>query len=243
VLLLAVIGSIVFNDSSKSSVDNKDVNGIVDRKVAAAIQNLQAQPAPGVGVYDTIRAPLVVVQATTNGGTIELGSGVIVNNQGEILTALHVVQGATSIKVSFSDGTNSPATTQTTDADHDSAVLMPQQLPQVVVPAVLGGGVRIGDEAFAVGHPMGLVGSLSAGVISGLDRTFKLPNGRTLSGLIQFDTAVNPGNSGGPLLNVKGQVVGIVTGLANPTGAGSFAGIGFAVPIGAAGGAAGAPSR
>ena len=87
------------------------------------------------------------------------------------------------------------------------------------------------------------MGSLSAGVISGLDRSFKLPNGRMLSGLIQFDAAVNPGNSGGPLLNDKGQVIGIVTGLANPTGAGNFVGIGFAVPIGAAAGGAGGPSQ
>jgi S1-C subfamily serine protease len=111
------------------------------------------------------------------------------------------------------------------------------------VPAVLGGGAQIGDEAFAVGHPLGLVGSLSAGVVSGLNRTFPLQNGRTLTGMIQFDAAVNPGNSGGPLLNRNGQVIGIVTGLANPSGEDNFIGIGFAVPIGTAGGAAGAPGR
>jgi S1-C subfamily serine protease len=122
-------------------------------------------------------------------------------------------------------------------------VLTPAKLPEVVVPAVLGGGAQIGDEAFAVGHPLGLVGSLSAGVISGLDRSFPLSNGKTLTGMIQFDAAVNPGNSGGPLLNRNGQVIGIVTGLANPAGDDDFIGIGFAVPIGTAGGAAGAPSR
>ena len=80
-------------------------------------------------------------------------------------------------------------------------------------------------------------------MISGLDRTFKLGDGRTLSGMIQFDAAVNPGSSGGPLLNTKGQVIGIVTGLVNPAGTDEFAGIGFAVPIGTAGGAAGAPAK
>jgi S1-C subfamily serine protease len=113
----------------------------------------------------------------------------------------------------------------------------------VIVPAVLGPSPLIGDDAFAVGNPLGLVGSLSAGVISGLDRTFKLQNGRTLSGMIQFDAAVNPGSSGGPLLNVKGQVIGIVTGLENPAGTDNFAGIGFAVPIATAGQAAGAPAK
>jgi S1-C subfamily serine protease len=113
----------------------------------------------------------------------------------------------------------------------------------VVVPAVLGGGAQVGEEAFVVGHPLGLVGSLSAGVISGLDRSFPLGNGRTIGGMIQFDAAVNPGSSGGPLLNSNGQVIGIVTGLANPGGDDRFSGIGFAVPIGAAGGAAGAPAR
>jgi S1-C subfamily serine protease len=122
-------------------------------------------------------------------------------------------------------------------------VLTPQQLPTVVVPAVLGGGAQIGDETFAVGNPLGLVGSLSAGVISGLGRTFPLTNGKTLTGMIQFDAAVNPGNSGGPLLNREGQVIGIVTGLANSTGDDQFIGIGFAVSISAAGGAAGAPAK
>ena len=108
---------------------------------------------------------------------------------------------------------------------------------------MLGGGVQIGDQVFAVGHPLGLVDTLTAGVVSGLDRTFTVANGRTLTGLIQFDAAVNPGSSGGPLLNSQGQVIGIVTGLANPAGVDDFAGIGFAVPIATAGGAAGAPAK
>ena len=108
---------------------------------------------------------------------------------------------------------------------------------------MLGGGGAVGDQAFAVGHPLGYVGSLTAGVISGLDRSVKVNNGKTLKGLIQFDAAVNPGNSGGPLLNRGGEVIGIVTALANPSPDGHFLGIGFAVPIGAAGGAANAPAK
>ena len=120
----------------------------------------------------------------------------------------------------------------------------PAARPTDVVPAVLGNphAMRVGDEAFAVGHPFGLYGSMSAGIISGFDRTFRPPNsGQRLGGMIQIDAAVNPGNSGGPLLNRYGQVVGIVTGLANPTDQNFFVGIGFAVPIDVAGGAAGLP--
>jgi S1-C subfamily serine protease len=102
--------------------------------------------------------------------------------------------------------------------------------------------MRVGDEAYAVGNPLGLTGSMSAGVISGFNRTIPLnDDGDLLEGLIQFDTAVNPGNSGGPLLNRYGQVIGIVTALANPTENNTFIGIGFAVPIGTASAAAGAP--
>jgi S1-C subfamily serine protease len=113
----------------------------------------------------------------------------------------------------------------------------------VIVPAVLGGGGEVGDETYAVGHPLGYVASLTSGVISGLDRSIKATDGQTLRGLIQFDAAVNPGNSGGPLLDRSGQVIGIVTALANPSRDGYFIGIGFAVPIGTAGGAANAPAK
>ena len=108
---------------------------------------------------------------------------------------------------------------------------------------MLGGAGQVGQEAYAVGHPLGYFGSLTSGVISGLDRSIKAPGGKTLRGLIQFDAAVNPGNSGGPLLNRGGQVIGVVTALANPSRDGYFIGIGFAVPIGTAGGAANAPPK
>lgn len=232
--------------SSRPATSEADVNGIVDEKLGAAIEALQAQPPASVTVYQAIVPPLVVVETQRPGGAggrSGIGSGVIVNTDGDILTSLHVVEGAAGITVSFSDGTKSPAAISSTDAAHDIAVLTPARLPEVVVPAVLGGGTRVGEEVFAVGHPLGLVGSLSAGVVSGLDRSFPLANGRTLGGMIQFDAAVNPGNSGGPLLNRNGQVIGIVTGLANPGGDDEFIGIGFAVPIATAGGAAGAPAR
>jgi S1-C subfamily serine protease len=245
----AVLIAIQLWPSSGSAISAADVNSIVDQKVGTAITNLQALPPASVTVYNSIRPAMVLIQAEgvagKNGAApgSALGSGIIVNAQGDILTALHVVDGSTSIKVSFSDGSDAAATVKSSDPDHDIAVLTPAKLPGVVTPAVLGGGAQVGDEAFAVGHPLGLVDSLSAGVVSGLNRSFPLANGKTLTGMIQFDTAVNPGNSGGPLLNREGQVIGIVTGLANPAGDDDFIGIGFAVSIGTAGGAAGAPPK
>ena len=123
-------------------------------------------------------------------------------------------------------------------------MLTPDQAPAKPAPATLGnpGAMHIGSEAYIVGNPFGLVGSLSAGVVSGLDRSFKVPNdNRTINGLIQVDAAVNPGNSGGPLLDRDGHVVGIVTALVNPTKEDVFIGIGLAVPIDVAGGGAGLP--
>ena len=174
----------------------------------------------------------------------DLGTGVVVDTAGDVLTALHVVAGATSIKLTFADGSTSPATVAVQRPDTDIAVVRPSQLPAVLVPATLGNAnaAQVGSEAYIVGNPFGLYGSMSAGVISGLGRSFQVPNSdRVLHGLIQVDAAVNPGNSGGPLLNRDGQVIGIVTGLINPTKQDVFIGIGLAVPIDVAGGAAGLP--
>jgi S1-C subfamily serine protease len=249
-LVFAVAVSVAFyatnlRISRRPSLTTNDINAIVNQKVSTAVSQLESQPPAAVTAYDAVRAGLVVIEAQRGGagGTEDLGTGVIVDTQGDILTALHVVEGASVIKVTFADGTTSTASIATADPAHDIAVLAAGRLPAVIVPAVLGPGPQVGDGTFAVGNPLGLVGSLSAGVISGLDRTFKVANGRTLSGMIQFDAAVNPGSSGGPLLNTKGQVIGIVTGLANPAGTDNFAGIGFAVPIATAGQAAGVPAK
>ncbi|HEX5451182.1 MAG TPA: trypsin-like peptidase domain-containing protein, partial [Candidatus Limnocylindrales bacterium] len=154
------------------------------------------------------------------------------------------VAAASSIELTFADGSQSAAAITDREPDEDIAVLRAAAPPQGLEPATLGnpGNVRVGSEAYAVGNPFGLTGSMSAGVVSGLDRSFKLPDSQVvLHGLIQIDAAVNPGNSGGPLVDRDGRVLGIVTGLVNPTDGDFFVGIGFAVPIDVAGGAAGLP--
>ena len=219
---------------------------------AAVAEILESQtPAPDISaqVYQVILPSLVIVQTDKVGNEQEgfgIGSGVVVNSDAQVLTAYHIVDGSSEIKLAFADGTNTTATVANAEPDRDIAVLTPAELPGMVLPATIGSssGMRVGDVVFAVGNPLGLVGSLSAGVVSGLDREFR-PSDKEqpLSGLIQFDAAVNPGNSGGPLVNRRGQVVGIVTGLINPTGDDFFVGIGFAVPIDQAVGAAGGPAR
>jgi S1-C subfamily serine protease len=231
---------------STPTLERAEVRTVASGVVEKAIEDLRTAPATSAVVYQQILPSLVQIEArgpATEAGRAGLGTGVIVNASGAILTALHVVEGATSVRLSFVDGTRTRGDVVSVDSENDIAVLLPRRPPEPIVPAVLGGAGQIGDEAFAVGHPLGFVGSLTSGVISGLERTVEAGDGKTLRGLIQFDAAVNPGNSGGPLLNRGGQVIGIVTALANPSRDDYFIGIGFAVPIGAAGGAADAPPK
>ena len=220
----------------------------VDEAVAEAMSSVTPAPVVSTLVYRAILPSLVVIQ-TDNGGEedgVGIGSGVVVNGDAQVLTSLHIVEGATNLQIAFVDGTKTTATVANVDPERDIAVLTPDTPPSLVVPATIGSAsaMRVGDEVFAVGNPLGLAGSMSAGVVSGLERSFR-PTGREepLRGLIQFDAAVNPGNSGGPLLDRGGRVVGIVTGLINPTDQDVFIGIGFAVPIDVAVQAAGGPEQ
>jgi S1-C subfamily serine protease len=196
-------------------------------------------------IYQTVRPSVVLIRAVGGSSNVDgkqetevaTGTGVIINADGTILTADHVIAGSKSVQVTYVDGTSSPAVVATGDPKQDIATLTPVKLPETLVPAVLGGGVAVGDNVTAIGNPLGLTGSTTSGVVSGLDRVLSRAKNGNLGGLIQFDAAVNPGNSGGPLINERGQVVGIVVALANPTGSDTFIGIGFAVPIGSALGA------
>lgn len=198
-------------------------------------------------VFQTLVLSVVLIQATGGSSDVDrdqrtavstaLGTGVIANADGTIVTAYHVVEGAKAVTVTFADGTRAPATVAGSAPAIDIAVLVPSSLPEVVVPATLGGGPAIGEDVVAIGNPLGLVDSTTSGVVSGLNRTVARAGAQPLEGLIQFDAAVNPGSSGGPLINTQGQVIGIIVALANPTDAGTFIGVGFAVPIGSALGA------
>jgi S1-C subfamily serine protease len=193
-----------------------------------------ATPLPATDVY-RLAVPSVVLVTTSKGS---LGSGVILTDTGTVLTAHHVIAGGGRISILFADGTKAAATVASANPKTDIATLTPKKLPEVVVAATLGGGVAVGSEVVAIGNPLGLRDSTTTGIVSGLNRTTNTKAG-PLSGLIQFDAAVNPGSSGGPLLNTQGVVVGVVVSIADPGDDEAFAGIGFAVPIVAALGGAG----
>ena len=173
-----------------------------------------------------------------------VGTGVVIMDNGTILTNLHVVFGAKRIKVIFADGLEAEADVIALRPEHDLAVLRARKIPDDLKAATMRSthDLNPGDRVTAIGFPFGIGPSVSHGVVSGMKREFRSPAGqRILTNLIQFDAAANPGNSGGPLVTDDGEVVGIVTAIYNPTEERFFVGIGFAVPIENAAQAAGMP--
>ncbi len=207
-----------------------EVDTAIDAALSEAFENTTVPPDRGPAIYGTIFPSLVLIQVG-EGDDGGLGSGVIINADGSIMTSEHVVAGADEITVTFTDGTTAIGQVTESVPEMDIAVIQTNALPDVVVPATLGGTPAIGSRVYAVGNPLGLSASISTGVISATGRTINRDDGAPLEDLIQFDAAVNPGSSGGPLLDENAQLIGIVTALVNPTGEDFFSGIGFAVPI------------
>jgi S1-C subfamily serine protease len=220
----------------------------IDAAVMHTLQN-NVLPSQAAQAYEKVAKSVVRVRdlaAGENEKDVEtgVGTGVVIVDKGIILTNLHVVLGAKKVGVIFADGTESEATVIGAQPEHDLAVLQAKTLPDDLQAATMRSTADLvpGDRVVAVGFPFGIGPSVSEGVISGLRREYRSPEGkRVLTNLIQFDAAANPGNSGGPLVTMDGEVVGIVTGILNPTQQRVFIGIGFAVPIENAAAAAGLP--
>ena len=235
----------------------------IDRAVLHTL-NTKSLPAPAAKAYEAVRGSVVKViglgdkieaaaagdadardaRREREGEERGTGTGVVIMDNGTILTNLHVVAGARRVKVIFFDGLEADADVIALRPEHDLAVLRARKLPDDLKPATMRSthDLRPGDRVTAVGFPFGIGPSVSHGVVSGLKREFRSPEGkRILTNLIQFDAAANPGNSGGPLVTDDGEVVGIVTAIYNPTEERFFVGIGFAVPIENAAQAAGMP--
>jgi S1-C subfamily serine protease len=219
---------------------------------AAVLHTLRTQTIPSAAAraYEIVRPSVVRVRGlvTDPDGDDEIenavGTGVVIVDRGIILTNLHVVAGSKLVRVVFADGLESEAAVIGLQPENDLAVLRAETIPDDLPAATLRptSDLALGDEVVAVGFPFGIGPSVSAGVVSGLAREYLSPEGkRVLTNLIQFDAAVNPGSSGGPLVTADGEVVGIVTAILNPTEQRVFIGVGFAVPIESAATAVGLP--
>ena len=165
------------------------------------------------------------------------GAGVVFDKKGDIVTDEHVVSGASKITVNFPDGTKAPATLVGSDTGADTAVIRVQGVPASALhPLTFGdsGAVQVGDSVIAIGSPFGEANTVTAGIVSAVNRTINAPNQFTIPNAIQTDAPINPGNSGGPLINAAGQVIGlndqIETNNTNGQGEGSSSGVGFATP-------------
>lgn len=216
----------------------------IDAAVLYTLESLPPEPSPTALVYAAIGPSVVRVHkyAPPSGGKgaggepvqIGTGTGFVIIETGVILTSLHVVAGEGPIGVTFADGLHSRASVVAARPERDLAVLQAETIPDDLAPVTLGssGRVNVGDRVAAIGFPFAIGPSLSDGVVSSLSQAFS-PTGEEGSfvRLIQFDAAANPGNSGGPLATMDGEVIGVVTALYNPTGQGFFVGIGFAIPI------------
>jgi S1-C subfamily serine protease len=199
-----------------------------------------ATQADYTALFEQVRPSIVrittgqIEESPFDFGQSGLGSGVVIDTDGHIITNYHVVRGYDEVTVTFEDGTTATAEVVGQDPGNDIAVIqVAVDDTSVLVPAKLGDSstIDVGSIVAAIGNPFGLDGSFTTGVISGLNRTLpSSADGRPIRGLLQTDTAVNPGNSGGALINLRGEVVGINTAIENPNGAG-FSGVAYAVPI------------
>ena len=242
----AIFGGLLLSLSSQRALTQDDIN-------AAVLHTLSTQelPSRALRAAQTIGPSVVRVRGFSDDPkdpkgeekSTGVGSGVVISEEGVILTNLHVVQGSKKLMVTFADGFEAEATVVAVQPENDLAVIKAVKIPDDLQPATLGstGKLMPGDEVVAVGFPFGIGPSVSAGVISGMNREFRNEGASVLRGLIQFDAAANPGNSGGPLVNMAGEVIGVVTAILNPTSARTFIGIAFAATIESAGTALGVP--
>lgn len=250
--IVTSLAAVVWGGGGTSRVITQEM---IDRAVR---ESLEKEPLPSAAAkaYEAIQASVVRVvglmdekddgqeDAEKRALQRSLGTGVVIIDNGTILTNLHVVAGSRKVRVRFHNGHDSEAVLVGTQPENDLAVLRAVDPPAELEAATMTStaDLRPGDHVIAVGFPFGIGASVSYGVVSGLQREFRSPEGeKTLSNLIQFDAAANPGNSGGPLVTMDGQVVGIVTAILNPSEQRTFIGIGFAVPIENAAAAAGLP--
>jgi putative serine protease PepD len=238
----AIVGGITWQRGGSDSTKSAPASAAAQSTASGAVSS-QGNAAAGAdfsALYEKVRPSIVRITTGTQTdgpvarGTQGLGSGIVLDTDGHILTNYHVVRGFGSVTVTFADGAVVQADVVGTDPGDDVAMIKTSGADAAdLKPATLGdsSAVKIGMVVAAIGNPFGLDGSFTTGVISGLDRTLSSSSdGRPIRGLLQTDAAVNPGNSGGALMNLKGEIIGINTAIENPSGDG-FVGVAYAVPI------------
>jgi len=209
------------------------------QEAAVSADPLTPEERVNVGVYEAANRSVVNIntRGTRTDGflffdieTEGSGSGSVLDQQGHILTNLHVVSGAKEIEVTLHDGKSFPGQLIGQDPVNDIAVVRIEAPPESLFPVVVGtsANLRVGQKVYAIGNPFGLERTLTTGIISSVNRSLPGKNYRTLKSMIQIDAAINPGNSGGPLLNTRGELIGMNMAIASRTGQNS--GVGFAIP-------------
>jgi S1-C subfamily serine protease len=243
-LIVLVVGAVLIATNVIDTGDTKTVvrqvattqpTGDTSGSAGRTVRQIYDQEGKGVafitadGVTSDSTSPFGLPQQGT-----ATGSGFVVDKDGYIVTNAHVVEGAKSVTVSFSEnGESVPAEVKGVDRSTDVAVLKvdPSKFKEVTtIPLGDSSKAQVGDPVIAIGNPFGLSRTVTTGIVSGLQRQIQAPNGFTISNVIQTDAAINPGNSGGPLLDANGRVIGINSQIQTGGGQGSV-GIGFAVPI------------
>jgi putative serine protease PepD len=225
-LLALMLGSGAVGGAVATQFDNDNTTSAAGTRAPAVST---AQTGSLADVVAAVSPSVVQINVTARAGS-GTGSGVIIDASGTILTNAHVVSGASRIQVLLSTGKTVDATLVGADTNADIAVIQVDAGTLTAATIAGDGSVRVGDTVLAFGSPLGLEGSVSAGIVSSLDRQVE---GRSsnLDGMIQTDAAINPGNSGGPLVNSAGQVIGVNTAIATTSEQGGNIGVGFAIPI------------
>ena len=209
---------------------------VSDIHVEQAVET-HTQPRPAqlslVEIFEMAEPGVVRITATneTAVGPGSLGSGIVFDKTGHIVTNAHVVEDATDMEVTFLDGRSYTADIIGRDKHTDLAVVRVDADPELLMPLKIGDSdtLKVGESVAAIGNPFGLSGSMTAGIVSQMDRSLRVETTDfSIPDVIQTDAAINPGNSGGPLLNMRGEVVGVNTAIQTNTG--QFNGVGFAVP-------------
>ena len=237
VLSMTLGGAAVIGLDELRSDDNGGT-AVITQSVPSTSSGVSGNSAQDVSdLYAKVRPSIVTVSGSSSRtGAAGIGSGIVIDKQGHILTNNHVVSGFDTLDVTFSDGVSAAAKIVGRDAGNDLAVIEVSVPADKLQPAVLGDSdkIRVGELVIAVGNPLNLTGSVTQGIVSGLGRSLAGGSGRPLRQLIQADAAINPGNSGGALFNKDGEVIGVTTAIDNPDGERSFIGIGYSVPVNAA---------